>query len=355
MSKDEITQQEIAAPEAASDVAEKAAGAAAAEPQEKETVRPAADKRKTSRYFTSRRIAQLAVFVAMALVMKLIGKSLTLAPTFTVTFIYRPWLISGAVLGPAGGMIVGAISDVLGNLVFGTPFIPLTFVSNTLYPAFIGLIYKFVPISSDYVKCVLGALCSLVFCTLGIGSAALYHWYGYYESMSFWQYLIAFRMPQVGVFAVNLVVLLALVKPLQHVGLFPKSEPQPMKMRVITFGVTAFVITAMAIVAIAILAAGDGDAPTKAPPIAMVCELYVALMALSAFIVTDKSEKFRYLLLVIGFAAAICAFALTATINSSIEFIAIKYVLSVLACVITAAVIAVAALRLYGKPRSKKI
>ena len=190
---------------------------------------------------------------------------------------------------------------------------------------------------------------------MGIGSAALYHWYGYYESMSFWQYLIAFRMPQVGVFAVNLVVLLALVKPLQHVGLFPKSEPQPMKMRVITFGVTAFVITAMAIVAIAILAAGDGDAPTKAPPIAMVCELYVALMALSAFIVTDKSEKFRYLLLVIGFAAAICAFALTATINSSIEFIAIKYVLSVLACVITAAVIAVAALRLYGKPRSKKI
>ena len=90
-------QQEIAAPEAASQAAE----VDTAELQKQDTRKGNGKDRE--RFFSSRRITKFAVFVALALIMKLIGKALTIMPTFTVTFIYLPWLISGRCSVPSAG------------------------------------------------------------------------------------------------------------------------------------------------------------------------------------------------------------------------------------------------------------
>lgn len=232
------TQQEIAAP----DTSEKAVAEQ--------------HKKQKTHYFTSRKITQYAVFVALALVMKLVGKSLTLSPTFTVTFIYIPWILSGAVLGPIGGMVVGALSDVLGNFMFGAQFIPLTFVSNLLYPLPTAIIYAVWKRGNNYVKLSLGAICSLLLCTLGIGSLAIYTFYGYYQTMNFFMYLLAFRMPQVGVFFVNLVVLILIIAPLVNVGVLPetkKSDSELLKTAMLTVGMSA--LTALTVAALIIIGA----------------------------------------------------------------------------------------------------
>ncbi len=352
MSKN-ITQQEIAAPENASEVAD-ANEIADTEQQETKNVR----KNGRRVFFTSKKIAQLAVFAALAIVMKLIGKSLTLTSSFTITFVYLPWLISGAALGPIGGMIVGFISDVVGNFIFGATFLPLTILANTLYPLFIGLIYK-LPVKNDYVKCVAGGMCSLLVCTLGIGSLSLYLAY-YSETMGFFEYLLFYRMSQVGVFAVNLGLLLALVRPLQHVGLFPKSEVKEKSERIFVFALAGATATALMIAAYIILIINaptlmPGDDVRFAVVCVMIAELYVALVMLSAFIFASKSRRVVSLAILSGFAAAVCAFALTATISSPTIITALKYVISILSCLATGAVIAIAAFRSFGKTRSKNL
>lgn len=281
------TQQEIAAPEAASP---KTNEAEAGTEQQKEKGRRAhrgANGKTERRFFTSKRITQYAVFIALALVMKLVGKALTLTPTFTVTFVYLPWLLAGATLGPIGGMIVGALSDVLGNFIFGTPFIPLTFVSNALYPLPVALLFC-TKRGNNYVKFTVGALCSLVLCTLGIGSLALYTWYGYVNTLGFFQYLLTFRMPQVGVFAVNLAVLLLLIAPLTNIGLLPASVTQQKNRRKVRlFALTAAVFSALVAAALIVLGvSGTADGAVYA----VVLTIYAALMCQAGLALTDKTD-----------------------------------------------------------------
>lgn len=342
--------QEIAAPEAASEVAnEKATGAAAAEPQSRKDVRENADKKVKTKYFTSRKITLLAVFVAMALVMKLIGKSLTITPTFTVTFIYLPWLLSGVVLGPIGGMIVGGVSDVLGNLVFGSPFIPLTFVSNTLFPLPIALIYKFVPIKNDYVKCSLGALCSLLLCTLGIGSLALWQYYGYYEGMSFFHYLVVFRMPQVGVFAINAGVLLALIRPLQNVGIYPAPQAAAIAPASVIFSGCALLFTALFITAMILFKPTEGN--TGGTTYAAIVSIYAALLMQAGLIVAGKNKP-AVITLTVGTVAAL-AVALVFLLVEQSDKIQFVYLLSIAAALVALVAITGAVVRI-GRTRRKQ-
>ena len=340
-------QQEIAAPEAASQAAE----VDTAELQKQDTRKGNGKDRE--RFFSSRRITKFAVFVALALIMKLIGKALTIMPTFTVTFIYLPWLISGAVLGPVGGMIVGALSDVLGNLVFGSPFIPLTFVSNTIYALPIALIYKFAPVRNDYVKCVAGAVISLLACTLGIGSLALYRYYGYVESMGFAQYLLLFRMPQVGVFAVNVVVLCALVRPLGRVGLFPASTAAaPHKGRI--FAVTSAVFTAMLVAAVvAITLTHEGASATELVPVyAAVCCIYAALMLMAGLQLADKHNRVAGITLpALAVLALIAGLVTFIAVPGSGDDIAMQYFIPVAALLVLALIAAAVIYRLKNSRR----
>ena len=315
------TQQEIASPESATPV----------DVADKEMHK---DKRAVSEkepYFSAKRLAKLATFVALALVMKIIGKSLTLTPTMTVTFIYLPWLVSGASLGVFGGMVVGAISDVLGNLLFGSPFVPLTFLSNTIYPIFIALLYK-TPIRNDYIKCTIGAFSSLIVCTLGIGSVALYTFYGYVETMNFFEYMIAYRLPQVVVFAVNYALLLALVKPLQNVGIFPKAKSEKTN-RAFVFGVNTALITALAVASI-IVSLVSGVAETNPWFYLLIGEIYVALVLLSAFVIVDKSRAKLAKSLFTAFLGSACAFTLTAVLIVPNFDVILKSALSIVTCLV---------------------
>lgn len=325
--------QEIAAPEVASDDANNSG--LTAEPQENKIDRQTVGS-KAAKYFTTKRITLLAVFVAMALVMKLLGKSLTITPTFTVTFIYLPWLLSGVVLGPISGMIVGGISDVLGNLIFGAPFLPLTFVSNTLFALPIGLIYRFPIIKNDYIKCGIGALCSLLICTLGIGSFSLYHYYGYINSMSFMFYLWTMRMPQVGVFAINVVVLLALIKPLQSVGIFPAPRAAASNLpRYLIFGICTAVFTALYVTATAFMVNNIAPGTTSEETLANTAKyvavgaVYAALLMQSALIIAGKN-RLAVTLITAGTVIAL-AVAVAFMMNTQWETLKFTYLISIAA------------------------
>lgn len=306
---------------------------------------PEKRERRSGIYFTAKRIASTATFAAIAIVCKLIGKTLMLTPSFTVSFIYIPWLIAGAYLGPICGPIVGLVSDLIGNTIFGTPLIPLTVVSNTLFPLPIALIFRFAKKGNVYIKTICGSVASLVVCTLGIGSLALYTAYGYSESMNFFEYLIAFRSPQVGVLAVNITVLCLLVAPLQRVGLYPKSGESDGALAFAVGIVVSYALYAAAM--ITITAQQLGNAPA-----------YVILSAAYALVtlllVLSRSGGGLRVALIILAAAAALTIALTATITAGITYW-LKYILSAAAVLFVAALTAAALVAQKRRARRKKI
>ena len=138
------------------------------------------------------------MLVALSLILKMLGNVLTLVG-FRVSFVYIPWIIAGILLGPVGGSAVSLITDILGTFITGQTPIPLLMIGNALYPVFPALMYR-LPLKNDFLKVVIGSCISLFVCTLGLntwGLALLYE-------QPYWVHLVTFRLPQIGVFAVNL-------------------------------------------------------------------------------------------------------------------------------------------------------
>lgn len=338
-----ITQQEIAS-QVNAEVTDVSTNQAAPEMQIK-------NPERKSQYFTARKIATLAMFVAIALVCKLIGKSLTLTPTFTVSFIYIPWLMSGALLGPVAGMIVGFCSDIIGNAVFASPLNPLTLLSNTLFPLPIALIYKLSKDrGNDYAKSLLGLIASLVMCTLGIGSVALYWFYGYYESMNFFSYLLVYRTPQVGVLCVNAVVLMLLLRPLQSVGLYPRSTASASGAKIAVYAniFVSFALYAAAMITVTIK--GYGSAPTYV----ILSAIYALITLIGALVFVRRTDKSTFALAV-SIITALLIIALTATIASDKVHIVLKYILSALFVLSAVGATVFLSVRRAARSRSKHI
>ncbi len=169
------------------------------------------DARRSTRYLT-----YAATFVALGVIFKLIGNavsSIVIIPNMRLSFVYIPWVLSGIVLGPIGGVLTALISDVLGQLTIavGGAVNPLTMLSNALFPLAPALIFKFFKGKHDWLKLLIGMLVSLVICTMGIGSLALYFLYGYNDTMSFFTYLVTIRSPQMIIIAVNYLLCLLLL------------------------------------------------------------------------------------------------------------------------------------------------
>lgn len=338
-----FTQQEIAS-QVNAEVTDVSTNQAAPEMQSK-------NPERKSQYFTARKIATLAMFVAIALVCKLIGKSLTLTPTFTVSFIYIPWLMSGALLGPVAGMIVGFLSDIIGNAMFASPLNPLTLLSNTLFPLPVALIYKLSRgRGNDYVKTLLGTAASAVMCTLGIGSVALYWFYGYYGSMNFFAYLLVYRTPQIGVLCVNAAVMLLLVRPLQSVGLYPRStsENSHAKVAVLANVFTAFALYAAAMLIVTINGYGSAAAYV------ILSALYVLIMLITALIFVKRTAATSFALAV-SITVTLLVIALTAVTASDKIHIVLKYILSAVSVLAAGGVIAFLSVRRAARARSKHI
>lgn len=296
---------------------------------EAEKIQATPEKREKKRgsYFTASRIASIATFTAIAIVCKLIGKTLMLTPSFTVSFIYLPWLIAGAYLGPLAGMTVGLVSDVLGNMVFGTALNPLTMVSNTLFPLPIALIFKFFKRGNVYIKTICGAVISLFICTLGIGSLALYLYY-YSVDYSFFEYVYIYRLPQVGVLAVNIVALCLLVSPLQKAKLYPVSDKSKYDALIFGLGlIIAYALFAAALITVTVNKLGN------IPTYIILSAIYVLL---NLFLVSSRVHgKVKTVLILCELLAVIVA--VIAAFDVSITEIWLKYILSAAAAAITLA------------------
>ncbi len=198
------TQQEIATPERAE------------RPSRKVSQKPIS---------STKLLTYTAVFAALALVMKFIGQYLTLTPSFKLTLIYTIWLIAGAVLGPIGGGAVGFTSDVLGAIIMPTGSInPLLILGNTLYGVIAGLAFRFTPSKHYTVKFLVSGITCTLLCTCLINSAAIWYWYHYSDTLSFWQYFIGFRAMQPVVAAVNIAVTIAMVPLLTRLKLLPQKD-----------------------------------------------------------------------------------------------------------------------------------
>ncbi len=164
---------------------------------------------KSTRYIT-----YAATFVALSVIFKMIGNAISAIcpPTMKISFVYIPWVLSGIVLGPIGGVITAVIGDLLGQLTIATggSINPLTALANALFPLAPALIFKFFRGKHDNIKLLIGMLISLVVCTMGIGAYALYLMY--YNGMNYFVYLFTIRSPQMIVIAINY-VLCALLLP----------------------------------------------------------------------------------------------------------------------------------------------
>lgn len=165
---------------------------------------------------TTKYLTYAATFVALSVLFKMLGNavsSIVIIPNMRLSFVYIPWVLSGIVLGPVGGVITALVSDLLGQLTIavGGAINPLTMLSNALFPLASALIYRFVKRGPNWLKLLGGMAISLVVCTMGIGAAALYWQYEYYHSMSFIAYTLAFRWPQIIIIAINYFLCLLLL------------------------------------------------------------------------------------------------------------------------------------------------
>lgn len=189
---------------------------------------------KTFNIFSAKQIAYTAVFIALALTMKIVGQFLTLTPSFKITFIYAVWILAGASLGPVGGAIVGFSSDVLGSILFPQGAINLGIIAgNTVYPLIAGLVFWLLPVKSHYAKIIVGGLISLAVCTLGINSLSMWFVYGYSKTMNFWQYLIIMRTFQPVVSAINIAIACMILPVCYKIKLIPRPANKTPKQTVL--------------------------------------------------------------------------------------------------------------------------
>ncbi len=190
--------------------------------QEIATPATTSNLKKKPELSTTKRLAYVATFTALALIMKFISQTwggyLQLF-SLKLSFIYIPWILAAVTLGPVDGMFVACLSDLIGILVLPTTgtIIPLMTLSNTLFPLFVWLAVRFIPIRHLYLKTVIGTCVSVLVCTLGLSTLALSLTYG----TPFWAQL-SLRWMQPIVIAVNLVIVGGLLPLMKKLRLLPE-------------------------------------------------------------------------------------------------------------------------------------
>ncbi|MBQ4049268.1 MAG: folate family ECF transporter S component [Clostridia bacterium] len=177
--------------------------------------------RKNKANVTTRYITYTASFAALSIICKMISNTIsTVLPVVQIklSIVYIPWTISGIVLGPVGGVLSALLGDVIGQVLVptGGSVLPLTLVSNSLFPLFPALMYRYSPIKNDYVNVAIGLFVSMLCCTLGIGTYSLYQ--AYYSETQFGAYFLT-RLWQVPVLVLNCALIISLLPPLKRLGI----------------------------------------------------------------------------------------------------------------------------------------
>ena len=181
---------------------------------------------------TTKYITYCATFTALSIICKMLGNaisSIIIIPNMRLSFVYVPWVLAGITLGPVGAFITGLAGDILGQLAVavGGSINPLTTLSNALFAVFPALIFRLSKSDKAWLKLLIGMTLSLIICTLGIGGYALYTWWGYDKSMSFFTYILTIRSPQIIIVAINYFITLLLLPTMKKANLLiGKSAPK---------------------------------------------------------------------------------------------------------------------------------
>lgn len=161
-------------------------------------------KTQKPKYFTTKRITYIATLSAITLILKILGNVAILTAAFKVSFTYLGWILSGIILGPIGGLIVGGLTDVIGTFALGYTINPIITLSASLFPFIVGIFYHYLRINNNYIKVIIGSLISTTICTVFLTSIGIYYISLNGASFSFWQFLILQRLPQIAVAVLNI-------------------------------------------------------------------------------------------------------------------------------------------------------
>lgn len=155
-------------------------------------------------YFTAQRIAYIAVFVALNVVVGIFSPRLG---TLKITLTYTICFLGGYFFGPIAGGIIGGLGDVIGCFVGGgyapNPIILCASVLVGVIPGLVSFInIKKLKKAMPYVSIAISYAIVYVVCTLFINTYALYVM-GLGKGQTFFAYMGVRATTQTPVFAIN--------------------------------------------------------------------------------------------------------------------------------------------------------
>lgn len=155
-------------------------------------------------YFTTAKIAYIAMFVAINVVVGAISPRIG---SLKITLSYTVGFLAGYFFGPLAGGLTGGLGDLLGCLLGGYAPNPIILLGNTLVCLIPGLIkyikMPFLKKAQPYVHIVISYLFAFVFCTLFINTYGLYV-LGMAKGAGYWAYMGIRAATQTPIVAVNL-------------------------------------------------------------------------------------------------------------------------------------------------------
>ncbi len=167
----------------------------------------------------TKKLTYMAAMTAISLLLKLVSNALSvlMPPTMKISLSYLGWYASAAVVGPLGGGIVAALTDILGQFAFGTAPNPLLTAGNFLATVAFGLLLRYLPVKNVTLRATIAVTVSLLVGTLGLNSLGLYLMY--YKGMNYLVYIVAYRLVQLPMAYLNEVIFLSLALPTKGFGL----------------------------------------------------------------------------------------------------------------------------------------
>lgn len=166
---------------------------------------PSGSLPKKKRYFTAQKIAYLAVFVALNVVVGIFSPRLG---TLKITLTYTVCFLAGYFFGPIAGGLVGGLGDVIGCFVGGgyapNPVILCASVLIGVIPGLTSYIkIKKLGGAKPYVNIAISYILVYVVCTLFINTYALYLM-GLSKGQTFFAYMGVRAVTQTPVTAINI-------------------------------------------------------------------------------------------------------------------------------------------------------
>ncbi len=164
-------------------------------------------------YFTSKRIAYIAIFVAMSVALKVFSIDISIANKLSLMTTMN--VLAGIFTGPIGGFIVGVLGDGLGFLIkpSGGAWMPLITLVSGLSGLIPGLVFKIKKIH-PIVRIIISIVLVYFICTVFLNSLIIYYFF-IQNKTTFFVWLLT-RIPlQSGVYLVNSILIIILYKILE--------------------------------------------------------------------------------------------------------------------------------------------